>query len=369
MVIEHVRPTVDGGEFPAKATRGLPASGVGARVRGRARSAARLGLALAGRPPLRARRATPRGWSRCRWSRAPGLVTAPGSSRAGIGAWSFAVVGILDTWGGWARDLTIRFEAGVDVELDLADGAALAAARTRAAGDLQVRPRGPSAPSTASSAAAPTRRGEGRVRHPRRHDRADAAHRRSQPRHDRRTLSDLWVEREVAGYSAWYEMFPRSEGAVPPRSGTLQASPSDACPRSRRWASPSSTCRRSIPSAPRTARGRTTSPSARRADPGSPWAIGAAAGGHTAVHPDLGTIDDFDALRRRGAARGPRGRARLRPPVQPRSPLGHRAPASGSGTARTARSATRRIRPSSTRTSTRSTSTASDAAGALDRAS
>ena len=46
-----------------------------------------------------------------------------------LGAWSFAVVGILDVWGGFARDLTIRFEAGVDVELDLADGAALAAAR------------------------------------------------------------------------------------------------------------------------------------------------------------------------------------------------------------------------------------------------
>ena len=32
----------------------------------------------------------------------------------------------------------------------------------------------------------------------------------------------LWVEREIAGYSAWYEMFPRSEGAVPPRSGTFK---------------------------------------------------------------------------------------------------------------------------------------------------
>ena len=42
------------------------------------------------------------------------------------------MVGILDVWGGFARDLTIRFEAGVDVTLDLADGAALAAATSGA---------------------------------------------------------------------------------------------------------------------------------------------------------------------------------------------------------------------------------------------
>ena len=47
-------------------------------------------------------------------------------------------------------------------------------------------------------------------------------------------------------------------------------------------------------------------------DPGSPWAIGSPAGGHDAIHPDLGTIEDFDAFVRRAGGAGPRGRPRPR---------------------------------------------------------
>ena len=58
-------------------------------------------------------------------------------------------------------------------------------------------------------------------------------------------------------------------------------------------------------------------------DPGVPWAIGGPDGGHTAVHPDLGTIDDFDALVEAGASPWHPRRARhrvpglARPPVRP----------------------------------------------------
>jgi starch synthase (maltosyl-transferring) len=43
-------------------------------------------------------------------------------------------------------------------------------------------------------------------------------------------------------------------------------------------------------------KGRNNAPVAEPGDPGSPWAIGAAEGGHTAVHPALGTLQDFDDL-------------------------------------------------------------------------
>ena len=61
-------------------------------------------------------------------------------------------------------------------------------------------------------------------------------------------------------------------------------------------------------------------------DPGSPWAIGDETGGHNAIHPDLGTIEDFDALT--AAARRARHghRARLRDPVLRRPPVADRAP-------------------------------------------
>src|ERR1700730_9477442 len=43
-------------------------------------------------------------------------------------------------------------------------------------------------------------------------------------------------------------------------------------------------------------KGRNNALVAAAGDPGSPWAIGSDEGGHTAVHPDLGTLEDFDAL-------------------------------------------------------------------------
>ena len=61
-------------------------------------------------------------------------------------------------------------------------------------------------------------------------------------------------------------------------------------------ASTSCTCRRSTRSASPTARAGTTRSSAGPDDPGSPWAIGGAEGGHDAIHPDLGTLADFDAF-------------------------------------------------------------------------
>ena len=128
VVVEHVRPIVDCGEFPAKGTRGLPLR-VSARV------------FADGHDPLLAwvwhwpgarpltRDAPPSGMVEVPMEAEPQDMFGAWIKTRRLGAWSFAVVGILDVWGGWARDLTIRFEAGVDVSLDLADGAALAAAR------------------------------------------------------------------------------------------------------------------------------------------------------------------------------------------------------------------------------------------------
>jgi starch synthase (maltosyl-transferring) len=107
----------------------------------------------------------------------------------------------------------------------------------------------------------------------------------------------LLVERERARFSAWYEFFPRSEGASldPPRSGTFKEAAKrlpiiggmgfDVV-----YLPPI----HPIGTAYRKGRNNTLTPE--DGDPGSPWAIGAEAGGHDAIHPDLGTIDDFDAF-------------------------------------------------------------------------
>ena len=107
---------------------------------------------------------------------------------------------------------------------------------------------------------------------------------------------------------------------------------------SRTSASTSSTCRPSTRSASPTARAATTRLTPAADDPGSPWAIGSAEGGHDAVHPELGTLEDFDAFVAARRRARPRDRPRLRAAVQPRPPLGARPP-------RVVHPATRRLDP------------------------
>ena len=81
-----------------------------------------------------------------------------------------------------------------------------------------------------------------------------------------------------------------------PRGRAPSARRCSGCPPSRRWASTWSTCRRSTPSAATNRKGPNNTLTPGPDDVGSPWAIGSAEGGHDAIHPDLGTIEDFDAF-------------------------------------------------------------------------
>jgi starch synthase (maltosyl-transferring) len=101
------------------------------------------------------------------------------------------------------------------------------------------------------------------------------------------------VERERARVGAWYEMFPRSTSPVPGRSGTF----ADAQARLPDIAAMGFDVLYLPPIHPigTTARkGPGNNPVSKPGDPGSPWAIGSPDGGHTAVEPGLGTLEDFD---------------------------------------------------------------------------
>ena len=111
------------------------------------------------------------------------------------------------------------------------------------------------------------------------------------PRYEETSLAsplELIVDRERARVGAWYELFPRSFGGF---RGVEKALPRlaelgfDVV-----YLPPihpiGHTCRK----------GRNNAPVAAPGDPGSPWAIGAEDGGHTAIHAELGTFADFDRL-------------------------------------------------------------------------
>jgi starch synthase (maltosyl-transferring) len=205
-----------------------------------------------------------------------------------VGRWTFTIEALADPFRSWLADLAKRVEAGQEVTSELLEGAALVAA---AAG----RAHGADADALAAYAA----RIGGRAPH---------AERVAAAREGRLgALMDAWLDRrdatraereftivadrERARFAAWYEFFPRS--TAPGRHGTFK----DAEAQLERVAALGFDVVYLPPIHPigRTHRkGRNNTLTAGPDDPGSPWAIGGEEGGHTAVHPDLGTVDDFE---------------------------------------------------------------------------
>jgi starch synthase (maltosyl-transferring) len=114
------------------------------------------------------------------------------------------------------------------------------------------------------------------------------------------------VDRQRALFSAWYEFFPRSEGAVradgdtPARHGTF-ATAAKRLPGVAAMGFDVVYLPPIHPIGRVNRKGRNNALSAEPGDVGSPWAIGSAEGGHDAIHPELGTLEDFRAFVRAAA--------------------------------------------------------------------
>lgn len=295
--ITAVQPAVEGGKFPAKAVVGetlvvgatafreghdrLGVSAVLLDPRGKERQRVRLA------PPR-----GPRGQGTDRWE---GLLTP-----SGTGNWSFVIEAWHDGYGTWHHNAEVKVEAGIDVELMLAEGAALLAV---AAEDSSR----PSADRRTLRMAVVGLNDTGKTAEERlaagfSAEVADVIKR--QPIREQVTVSEaypLLVERELAGRGAWYEFFPRSEGAVRNHdtgewtSGTFRT----AARRLDAVAAMGFDIIYMPPIHPigiQHRKGPNNTLLAGPHDPGSPWAIGAKEGGHDAIHPDLGTFEDFDAF-------------------------------------------------------------------------
>ena len=106
---------------------------------------------------------------------------------------------------------------------------------------------------------------------------------------------EVIADRPLARFAAWYEMFPRSQGTVPGRHGTLK----DCLARLPDIAAMGFDVLYLPPIHPigkSFRKGKNNSLTAGRDDPGSPWAIGNEHGGHKAIEPALGTLEDFRAF-------------------------------------------------------------------------
>ena len=210
-----------------------------------------------------------------------------------IGHWTFTIEAWGDPWCTWLRRANIKIPAGQDIELEFAEGAllldqALAFELPAATKSLLMSAttamRNTSLPPSVRLAAAV--------------DPRVTASMNETPIREQLTTSGPWplnVQRRRALFGAWYEFFPRSEGAIlaPPTSGTF--------PSAAKRLAPIADMGFDVVYLPpvhpigfTNRKGRNNTLIASDSDPGSPWAIGSDAGGHDAIHPDLGTIKDFD---------------------------------------------------------------------------
>lgn len=295
IVIDGVAPSVDGGRWPAKRTAGRPFA-VHATILKPGEDA--LGAELLWR------RKGDREWTAYPMLRInPGLdlwAAAPPSPTAG--RYQFRVQAWTDTWGSWVGDLRRRVTAGqTRLESERAEGLALLAAlKQRAPGAMSIVD---SAIAELRAAPSPTALLETAERDDLR--RVAAAH---ESRADLATTTDVFEvifddERATAG--AWYGVFIRSQGADPSKPATFR----EAERRLSQIASMGFDVLYLAPFHPigmTNRKGRNGATRAAPGDPGSPWAVGSAAGGHDAVDPVLGTIEDFDHFvaeaKRRGLA-------------------------------------------------------------------
>ena len=283
VAIEAVSPAVDDGRFPAKRL-------VGELVEVSADLIAdghdRLAAALLWRPA-----------DEDDWREVP-MVPIGNDRWAGrfplarLGPHCFTVLAWKDHFGSFAEELEKKAAAGLAIDLELEEGRLLIAdsvARTDRAAAIglaaladKLKDAGPEerrrlllAPATAELMAASHIRPHAHI-HP--------------------TEFPVEAERRAAGFAAWYELFPRSQSGDPHRHGTF----ADVIARLPAVAAMGFDVLYFPPIHPigqKNRKGRDNDPRAAAGDPGSPYAIGGAEGGHDAIHPALGTLADFRRLR------------------------------------------------------------------------
>jgi starch synthase (maltosyl-transferring) len=173
-----------------------------------------------------------------------------------LGRWQYTVTAWIDRWASWLWELNRKVEAGQkNLASELLEGAALAGVESLTL-EQALDP---------TTAPKPKRRGETSI-----------------------LPLELVVDRERARFGSWYELFPRSWGGfkgVEKQLPKLAELGFDVV-----YFPPIHPIGRTHRKGPNNAL--TAGPD----DPGSPWAIGGPEGGHTAIDPGLGTIEDFDRL-------------------------------------------------------------------------
>jgi starch synthase (maltosyl-transferring) len=288
IAIETVYPELDGGRYPVKRIEGDEFS-VWADIFRDGHDVIAASLLYRREDEAEWREAPMRFFDNDRWT---------GRAVLGeVGRWRYTIEAWTDRFASWRADAMKKRDAGDDVALELLEGAALVRRAASRAG-------------RADAALLERLLGECELVGAREQDRILfsrlllGAMTRADDRADRTRYPrelEVAVDRPRARFGAWYEMIPRSQGTEPGQSATFN----HCTARLAEIAGMGFDVVYLPPIHPIgrvNRKGRDNSLQASADDPGSPYAIGAAEGGHTAVHEELGGIDGF--RRFLAAARG-----------------------------------------------------------------
>ena len=246
------------------------------------------------------------------------MMTAAGNDRwtaafsvPELGRYEYTVEGWIDKFGTWRHELSKKFGAGQPIESELLEGAEIVrSALGQGAADLETSggPRRGAeeqlaqwAATLGDTALSPERRVVIALEADLQQAMTTRADRTRATRYGR--VLEVMVEPVRARYGAWYEMFPRSAGTDPSRSATFD----EAAGRLSYIAGMGFDVLYLPPIHPigkSFRKGPNNTLEAGPGDPGSPWAIGSEDGGHKAVEPSLGTLEDFDRFVASARAQG-----------------------------------------------------------------
>lgn len=290
VIIEGVSPEIDDGRYPAKRVQGEKAV-VGADIFTDSADAIHAELCFRAKSSRAWKRVPMKSLVNDRWE-GDFTVGEPG-------LWEFTIEAWIDHFHTWRRGLQKKIDAGQDVSLELRMGAAMvdkAAARASKKDAARLSKLASVMTTTdadvAQSAALCDELRDLMQRYP---DKSFAA------QYGR--VLEISIDQKKAGFSTWYEFFPRSWAEEPGKHGTFKE------------------CQRLLPLINRMGfdvvylppihpigetkrKGRNNALIAGPEEPGSCWAIGSKDGGHKAVHPELGTIKSFEEFIREAESHG-----------------------------------------------------------------
>jgi starch synthase (maltosyl-transferring) len=301
IAIEAISPSVDGGKFPVKRVIGEPVQvEADVFVDGHDKLAVVLLWRAADEADWREVRMHPLGNDR--WAAALPLTR--------LGRHLFAVEAWRDVFATYRDELEKKTAAGLNVSLELEEGRLLVEAAA-----AHAQENGIAAASTlkalAKSLKASREKAKAAVK-----DAERVAALLSEPTAEAMRAADarpfvvrseplmrIDVERRAARFSSWYELFPRSQSGDPSRHGTF-ADVEKRLPAIQAMGFDTLYFTPIHPIGKKHRKGRNNSLTPAPDDPGSPYAIGSEDGGHDALHPELGTIEDFRHLRDAAARHG-----------------------------------------------------------------